>query len=268
MIACLLIILFQASVTRLIPLYAIGVFLSFTLSQAGMAHRWWKSGHLKTGESLKERGSTLVYQDGWQSKMIINGLGSFCTGIVMIVFAVTKFVDGAWIVVLLTPTLVFIFTMIHRHYRNLARQLSLDSYEPTSRIAHQKVIMPISGVHKGTLAALRYAKTLSDDITVVHISNDPVDTKKVQEKWETWGDGYRLVVLDSPYRLFVEPLLAYIDEIDAHKQPNEVISIVVPQFVPKHWYTNLLHTRTADTLRRILLYRKDIVILEVPYQVN
>jgi hypothetical protein len=200
--------------------------------------------------------------------MIINGLGSICTGIVMVVFAITKFKDGAWIVVLLTPTLVLIFSMIHHHYRNLARQLSLESYQPTARVAHQKVIMPISGVHKGTLAALRYAKTLSDDITAVHISNDPVDTKKVQDKWETWGDGYRLVVLDSPYRLFLEPLLAYIDEIDAHKQPNEVISIVVPQFVPKHWYTNLLHTRTADTLRRVLLYRKDIVILEVPYQVN
>jgi amino acid transporter len=268
LIACLLITLFQASVSRLIPLYAIGVFLSFTLSQAGMAHRWWKSGHLLAGESIKERGSTLVHQNGWKFKMIINGLGSICTGIVMVVFAITKFKDGAWIVVLLTPTLVLIFSMIHHHYRNLARQLSLESYQPTARVAHQKVIMPISGVHKGTLAALRYAKTLSDDITAVHISNDPVDTKKVQDKWETWGDGYRLVVLDSPYRLFLEPLLAYIDEIDAHKQPNEVISIVVPQFVPKHWYTNLLHTRTADTLRRVLLYRKDIVILEVPYQVN
>jgi hypothetical protein len=268
MIACLLIIIFQASVTRLIPLYAIGVFLSFTLSQAGMAHRWWKSGHLKEGESIKERGSTVIHEKGWEFKMIINGLGAICTGVVMIVFAVTKFHDGAWIVVLLTPTLVVIFSMIHQHYRNLAGELSLGSYVPTARIAHQKVIMPISGVHKGTLAALRYAKTLSDDITVVHISNDPEDTKKVQAKWEIWGDGYRLVVLDSPYRLFIEPLLAYIDEIDAHKQPNEVISIVVPQFVQKHWYTNLLHTRTADTLRKVLLYRKDIVILEVPYQVN
>jgi hypothetical protein len=268
MIACLLIIVFQASVTRLIPLYAIGVFLSFTLSQAGMAHRCWKSGHLEPGESIKERGSTLTFQSGWQFKMIINGLGSICTGVVMIVFAVTKFKDGAWVVVILTPTLVGIFSLIHWHYQHLANQLALDNYVPTARVAHQKVIMPISGVHKGTLAALRYAKTLSDDITVVHISSDPVETKKLQEKWEIWGDGYRLVVLESPYRLFIEPLLAYIDEIDAQKQPNEVISIVVPQFVPKHWYTNLLHTRTADTLRRVLLYRKDIVIMEVPYQVS
>jgi hypothetical protein len=233
-----------------------------------MAHRWWKSGHLLADQQIKERGSTLVHEQGWQFKMVINGLGSVCTGVVMCIFAITKFKDGAWIVVLLTPLLVLIFSTIHRHYKNLAKQLSLDNFAPSPRIAHQKVIMPVSGVHKGTLAALRYAKTLSDDITAIHISSDPIETKKVQEKWELWGDGYRLVVLDSPYRLFLEPLLAYIDEIDAQKQPNEVISIVVPQFVPKHWYTSLLHTRTADTLRRVLLYRKDIVILEVPYQVN
>ena len=267
-VASLLIVLFNASVSKLIPLYAIGVFLSFTLSQAGMAHRWWKSGHLKNDQKIIERGSTVVYQPGWQFKMIINGLGSICTGVVMVVFAVTKFKDGAWIVVILTPTLVAIFSLIHSHYKHLSEQLSLDSYTPSPRVAHQKVIMPISGVHKGTLAALRFAKTLSDDITVVHISSDENENKKVQDKWKIWGDGYRLVILDSPYRLFIEPLLAYIDEIDAQKQPNEVINIVVPQFVPKHWYTNMLHTRTADTLRRVLLYRKDIVIMEVPYQVN
>ena len=268
LVASLLIIVFQASVSRLIPLYAIGVFLSFTLSQAGMAHRWWKSGHLKADEELVERGSILKYEPGWFFKMIINGLGSVMTFIVMIVFAITKFKDGAWVVVILTPTLVSIFSMIHYHYKQVAKQLSLDAFTPQPIIAHQKVIMPVSGVHKGTLAALRYAKTLSDDITVVHISSDLAETKKVQEKWELWGDGFRLVVLDSPYRLFIEPLLAYIDELDKQMQPNEVISIIVPQFVTKHWYTNVLHTRTADTLRKALLNRKDIIILEVPYQVD
>ena len=267
-IACALIILFQASVTKLIPLYAIGVFLSFTLSQAGMARRWWKSGHLKPGEEIVERGSTLRFEPGWQMKMLINSFGSVCTAVVMVVFAVTKFKQGAWIVVLLTPTLVTIFFSIHHHYKKLAKQLSLENYEPSPRVVHQKVIMPISGVHKGTLAALHFAKTLSDDITVIHICSNEAEAKKLQEKWDYWGDGYRLVVLDSPYRLFIEPLLAYIDEIDAQKQPNEVITIVVPQFIPKYWYTNLLHTRTADTLRRVLLYRKDIVIMEVPYQVS
>jgi amino acid transporter len=268
LVASLLIIVFKASVTRLIPLYAIGVFLSFTLSQAGMAHRWWKTGHIKPGDQIVERGSTLVYQDGWQFKMIINGFGSICTFMVMIIFSVTKFRDGAWVVVILIPILVTIFTAIHRHYLAVAKRLSLDEYSPQPVVAHQKVVIPISGVHKGTLAALRFAKTLSDDITAVHISSDPVETKKVQEKWELWGDGYRLVVLDSPYRLFLEPILAYISELEKQKQPNEVISIVVPQFVQKHWYSNMLHTRTADVLRNALLFKKDVIILEVPYQVD
>jgi amino acid transporter len=267
-IACFLVIIFQASVSRLIPLYAIGVFLSFTLSQAGMAHRWWKSGQLKPGQVIKERGSDVIYDGGWHYKMVINGFGSICTFVVMVVFAITKFADGAWIVVILTPSLVAIFSLIHNHYKRLAGQLSLENVAPSPRVAHQKVIMPISGVHKGTLAALRYAKTLSEDITVVHISSDPSENPKIQEKWQIWGDGYRLVMLDSPYRLFIEPLLTYIQEIDAKKQPNEIITIVVPQFVPKHWYVNMLHTHTADTLRRVLLFRKDIVITEVPYQVD
>jgi hypothetical protein len=128
--------------------------------------------------------------------------------------------------------------------------------------------MPISGVHQGTLAALRFAKTLSDDITAVHVSTDVNDTKKLQERWETWGDGYRLVVLDSPFRLFIEPLLSYIEELDENKLPNEVILVIVPQFIPRHFWNNWLHTRTADTLRRVLLFRKDIVIMETPILVD
>jgi hypothetical protein len=268
LIACLLIIVFQASVTRLIPLYAIGVFLSFTLSQAGMARRWWKIGHLQPGVIVKEPGSTLQYEKNWEFKMVINGFGSFCTLVVMFVFAVTKFSEGAWIVVLLTPILVSIFFSIHHHYKNLAKHLSLENYGAPTRIVRHRVILPIGGVHRGTMAALRYARILSDDITAVHISTDTIESEKIQQKWERWGDGVRLVILDSPYRLFIEPLLAYIDQIDAHRQPNEIITILVPQFIPKHWWTNALHTQTAVTLRIALMFRKDIVITDVPYQVD
>jgi amino acid transporter len=267
-VASLLIIVTKASVTRLIPLYAIGVFLSFTLSQTGMARRWWKSGKLGPNESKVERGSTIRFDKSWKFKMILNSLGALVTCVVMFVFAITKFKDGAWFVVLLTPTIVFFTASIHKHYMKVAKQLTLENYVPMNRIVRQRVIMPIGGVHKSTLAALRYAKTLSDDITAVHVSIDPIETHKVQEKWDLWGDGYRLVVLDSPYRLFVEPLLEYIEELDASKAPNEIISIVVPQFIPKHIWNVWLHTNTADTLRRVLLYRKDIVIMEVPYQVD
>jgi amino acid transporter len=268
LIASGLIIIFQASVTRLIPLYAIGVFLSFTLSQFGMARRWWKIGHLKANEEIVERGSTLRYEGNWQSKMFINGFGSLCTAVVMMVFSITKFRDGAWVVLILIPILVAIFFGIHRHYRGLANRLSLENYGgPPPRTSRHRVIMPLSGVHQGTLAALRYARLLSDDITAVHVSIDPEEAEKVKQKWETWGDGVRLVILDSPYRLFVEPLLAYIEEIIATRQPNETITIVVPQFVSSKRWHDALHMRTAELLRGELLSKPGVVITDVPYQV-
>jgi amino acid transporter len=267
-LSSLLIILFQASVTALIPLYAIGVFLSFTLSQAGMARRWWKIGRMQPGQEIQEPGSTLRYEPGWQLKMGINGFGAVCTAVVMVVFAVTKFHDGAWIILLLVPLLVTGFFAIHHHYRSLAKHLSLEHYDPPLRIPRHRVILAVSGVHRGTLAALRYARSLSDDVTAMHVSIDPADAEKVERKWEKWGDGVRLVILDSPYRLLIERLLDYIEKIAAQRRPNEVITIIVPQFIPKHWWHNLLHTQTALLLRLALLFKRDIVIVDVPYQVE
>jgi hypothetical protein len=268
LIASLLVVVFQASVTALIPLYAIGVFLSFTLSQAGMARRWWRVGHLEPGKEIKDPGSTLRYERGWQTKLGINAVGTVCTFIVMIVFAATKFRDGAWIIVLLVPALVFTFSGIHHHYKRLAAQLSLDEYGAPSRVGRHRVIIPIGGVHRGSLAALAYARALSSDVTAVYVTLDPVEAEKIRHKWETWGDGVRLVVLDSPYRLLIEPLLAYIQQIDTRRQPNEIISIIVPQFVPKHWWANALHAQTALMLRMALLFKRGVVITEVPYQVE
>ena len=259
---------FWASVSALIPLYAIGVFLSFTLSQTGMARRWWRVGHLKEGDEIKDPGSTLRYERGWQTKLGINAVGAVCTFIVMIVFAVTKFRDGAWVIVLLVPALVFTFFRIHRHYKRLARQLSLDEFGAPARVGRHRVIMLIGGVHRGTLAALAYAQALSDDVTAVYVSIDPVDAEKVRLKWETWGREVSLVILDSPYRLLIEPLLAYIGQIIAVRQPTEMISIVVPQCVPRHWWANVLHTQTALMLRMALMFKRGIVIMEVPYQVE
>lgn len=267
-IASLLIIIFQASVTRLIPLYAIGVFLSFTLSQTGMARRWWKSGHLKPGDEVKEPGSILKYDSGWIFKMIVNGFGALCTITVMIVFGITKFTEGAWIIIILTPILVTIFFTIHHHYKGVAKQLSLDIQPNTSTIRRNRVILLLGGVHQGSLAGLRYAKNLSTDITAVHTSIDSVETDKVISKWETHGEGYRLVVLQSPYRLIIEPILEYLAYIENQRQENEMITIIVPTFVPKVWWANFLHMRTADTLRKSLRSRNDIVIIEVPYQVE
>lgn len=268
-IASLLIIIFKASVTRLIPLYAIGVFLSFTLSQTGMAKRWWKIGHLKEGEEIVEPGSTLRYTEGWRFKMFVNGFGALCTGVVMVVFAVTKFREGAWIVLILTPLLVKIFFTIHHHYKDLASHLTLDRFRGLpARHTRHRVIMPISGIHQGTLEGLRYAKLLSDDVTAVHVSIDPAETEKIQKKWKTWGEGTRLVILDSPFRLFIEPLLKYIEEIIDNRQPNETITIVVPQFIPSKSWHNALHMRTANVLREELLSKPGVVVTDVPYHVD
>lgn len=267
-IASLLIVIFDASVTRLIPLYAIGVFLSFTLSQAGMARRWWKVGHLAPGQSVVERGSTLRFGPGWVSKMLINGFGAFCTAVVMLVFGTTKFADGAWIILLLIPALVVLFSSIHRHYRQLAGQLSLENSGTPPRIVRHRVILPVGGVHRGTLVALRYARSLSDDVTAVHVALDAAEAEAIRRKWETWGEGVRLVILDSPYRLMLEPLLDYIRRVHENRQPNDVITVVVPQFVPRRWVFNLLHTQTAWLLRVALLFKPGIVITDVPYQVS
>src|SRR5215211_2308254 len=268
-IASILIIIFKASVSLLIPLYAIGVFLSFSLSQTGMARRWWKIGHLKQGQEIIEQGSTLKYEPGWKYKMLLNGFGGFCTAIVMVIFAATKFRDGAWIVLIIIPLLVKTFFTIHHHYQDLASNLSLDTFIglPARQTRH-RVILPVSAIHQGALVALRYAKLLSDDVTVVHVSLDAAETEKVQNKWRRWGEGTRLVILDSPYRLFIEPLLAYIEDIVESGQPNETMTIIVPQFIPSKRWHYALHLRTADVLRQELLSKPGVVVTDIPYHVR
>jgi amino acid transporter len=267
-LASALILIFNASVTALIPLYAIGVFLSFTLSQAGMGRRWWKIGHLKPGQEIIEPGSTLRYDRKWKCKMIINGFGAVCTALVMVVFAATKFRDGAWIILVLTPVLVTIFFTIHHHYKDLASHLTLDDYNTPQRIIRHRVIIPIAGVHRGTVEALNYARSISEDVTAVHVATNPADQESIERKWLKWGDGTRLVVLDSPYRLLLEPLLDYINQVLTARQRGEMITIVVPQFVPRQSWSNLLHTQTAFWLRMALLFKKGVVITEVPYQID
>ena len=267
-IAGIQIIIFQASVTRLIPLYAIGVFLSFTLAQGGMAWRWWKSGKRDPNEKHSNNPNQLRYDKRWLVKMITNGFGAFCTLVVLGVFTVTKFRDGAWIVIILMPMLIGMFMWIKKHYAGLADGLTLEGYgEPPPYNVRHRVLVPLSNVHQGTLAALRYARMLSDDVTAVHISMEPEDTEKVREKWETWGRGTRLVIVDSPYRLFLEPLLNYIEDILSNRQPNETITIIVPHFVASKRVYDALHMQTAEMLRRELLSTPGVVITEVPYQV-
>ncbi len=264
-VAALLVLVFQATTTALIPLYAIGVFLSFTLSQTGMAVRWWRCGHLKPGEVVKQLGSTLHHEPGWKLKLAINGFGAVMSFVVMILFAVTKFASGAWIIVILIPGLVIVFFQIHFHYRALARRLSLDEFGAPARVRRNRVVLPIGGVHRGTLHALNYARSLSPDVTAVHVALDQAEEDKVQGRWETWGDGVRLVIIPSPYRALIEPLVQYIRSVAEQRQPGDILTVVVPEFLPERPWQNLLHMQTVFFLRMGLLGVPDIVIIDVPY---
>ena len=266
--ASLLIIVFKAETTALIPLYAIGVFLSFSLSQTGMAVRWWKAGHLKPGEEIVQQGGTVHYDPHWRLKLAINGFGAVLTSVVMLVFAYTKFIYGAWVVVIIIPMLVIIFFRIHRHYRDVAKHLSLESFGAPARVRRNRVLLLMGGVHGGVLHALFYARSLSEDVTAIYVATDPVEAEKVRQKWERWGDGIRLVTIDSPYRRLIEPLIEYIQDLAADRQPQEMLTIVVPHFIPEHWWQNLLHMNTALILRGALLRQRDIVVMEIPYHVG
>jgi len=256
-----LVVIFGGQTHRLIPLYAVGVFLSFTLSQAGMVRHW-----------RKKRGQ------GWQWKAVVNGLGAAATGVVLLVIVATKFLRGAWMVILLIPGFVWVFHAIKRHYLNVAAQLSLEGLSPekwaglASRKRY-KVVVPVSGMHQGTLAALRFARSLSKDVTAVVVDVDPQVTDRMQEKWALWGHGVPLVVLESPYRSTIGPLLAYLDAIDQQEPEKELAMVVLPEFVTAQWWQDLLHGQTARLIKRALIYRrgqtgKDRVIVDVPYHLR
>lgn len=265
LVACVLVIGFRANVSALIPLYAVGVFVSFTISQSGMVLRWLKMGRMKSRGVVDESAGVHA---GWHWKAAINLVGAVCTGIVALVLAVTKFREGAWVVLILIPVLVATFYAVHRHYCFVAQRLSLEDYGAPERFSRHRVIMPIGGVHRGTLKALQYARSLSDDVTAVYVSTDPVATEEIRKNWASWGGGIRLVILESPYRLLIEPLLEYIESLYRERQANELITVVVPHFVPEKRWANLLHSQTASILRNALLHEPGIIITEVPYQIR
>ncbi len=266
--ATLLVVIFNATTTNLIPLYAIGVFLSFTLSQTGMAIRWWRSSKLKPGEEVQRIGSILHHEPNWRWKLGVNAFGAVLCFTVMCIFAVTKFAQGAWIVVIVIPTLVTLFFAIHRHYKKLSASLSLDAFGLPGQLMRNKVIVAVGGVHRGSLHALQYARALSPDVTAVHVSVDPDEEPRLRERWEKYGDGVRLVIIPSPYRQFTDPLLGYIRSIARQRKKGEILTIVVPEFVPSTWWHNLLHMNTAFFLQLGLLRERNVVITEVPYHVD
>ena len=246
--AALLLVLFRGETHALIPLYAVGVFISFTLSQSGMVRYWWR-----------RQGS------GWRHRMAINGTGALATGIVTLVIAATKFTHGAWIVVVVIPLLVVTFLAMHRHYEEVAEALTLEGLEGPPEFQHTVLVL-VGDVHRGVVRAVQYARTLAPSATVraVYVETDPGRTAKLEEKWGAWGLGVPLVVLTSPYRSLLRPLLDYIDHLQA-RGDDQMVTIVVPEFLPRRWWQHFLHNQTALLVKGALLFRKNTVVADVPY---
>jgi amino acid transporter len=304
--SALLVWAFAGDTSRLIPLYAVGVFLSFTLSQAGMVIHWRREGQalramraaaeaagpdafveakLSPSKKSKPTGKLearhiaaaepksldeviqLEKKSHWKKALVINGIGAVATFVVLMVFIVTKFMHGAWIVVVLIPLLVLLFLRIHRHYFEVAQQLSTEGLAGLRPI-HHEVIVPISGIHRGVIAALEYAKSIAPHhVTAVYVNLDDEATQKLREKWEQWGSGVNLVVVASPYRSLIRPLLNYVDRVKRSSH-GEVVTIVLPEFVPARWWQNLLHNQNTLFLKGALLFKKGVVVTNVPYHLE
>jgi amino acid transporter len=310
-LSCILVAAFGGDTSRLIPLYAVGVFLSFTLSQTGMVRHWLRVGRSHNdgiGATVKNKSGLGVLQnnyaqeiseegaalDGihasvtpermagrnpidradeqkqaahWRKSIAINGLGAVATLVVLIVLIITKFIHGAWIVVLLIPLLVMMFRAVHRHYEEVAKQLTTVGLDKLRPIRHE-VIVPISGIHRGVIRALEYAKSIAPGhVTAVYVDLDEEATKTLREKWKTVASEIELVVLASPYRALTRPLLRYVDRVERDHR-DDMVTIVLPEFVPAKWWQHLLHNQSSLMLKGALLFKEGVIVTNVPYHLK
>ncbi len=249
-----LIVLFGADTHALVPLFAVGVFLAFTLSQTGMVVHWWRE-----------------QSRGWPLKAAINGVGAVATAVAIAVIGASKFIAGAWITILLIPLIMVVFLKIRAHYREVARQLSMEGITlSTATSTAPRVVIPISGVHRGIIDALSYSRSISTDVTAVYIELEPGSGERIRQKWEQWWPDVRLVVLPSSYRSIVGPLLEFLDKTDEEHNDGQLATVVLPEFVPAKWWHSFLHNQTAWLIKAALLYRRrhlgyQRVIVDIPY---
>lgn len=247
--SAIIVILFQGSVTKIIALYALGVFLSFTLSQAGMVMHWRK-----------------LRPPRWQLNATINAVGAVATFIVMCIIGITKFMAGAWMVALAIPILVFILRKINNHYRSVAKQLSLEGYRPEQGHRHFVFVL-VPDIHRGVIPALQYARSMSPDVRALHVSVDPSREKRLHERWTLFSRGVPLTMLASPYRSLVDPVVQFIEEIQ-RDEPRSLITVVIPEFVPKGWFPRLLHGHASLLLAVRLHEMQHVVVINVPYHIE
>jgi hypothetical protein len=237
---------FGGSVTNLVPLYTIGVFLAFTLSQSGLVRRWWR-----------------LRNPGWRFSMGINGFGTLVTGTVLVVVAITKFPYGAWMVIVLIPLLVTLLYWIHQHYQTVQDALVLSGAEQIPKFAAPVVIVPIARLDRAALQALAFARSVSPSVKAVHVSTSRTSADEFRRRFGRIAPDVPLDVLESPFRSLVAPLLKYIDAID--RSDDRPITVVVSEFVPRHWWEWLLHSQTAFRLKAALLFRPNTIVIDVPY---
>jgi hypothetical protein len=258
-ISGLVITVFGGHTDYLIPLYAVGVFLSFTLSQTGMVRRWFR---LRTRH--------------WQVAALVNGAGAIVTGIVMLVIAASKWASGeklhllglaiptgAYLVVLLVPCLVYLFFTIHHHYATVRRQLTLEGYQRPMR-RQNTVLVLVPALHRGTVPALQFARSMSEDVRAVFVEIDPNRTVQLQQRWGQWGEGVPLVVLKSPCRSLIEPIMAYIDEVEEERDDDQIV-LVLPEFVPAKWWEKILHNHSGLMLKLALLRKRNVIVCNLRY---
>jgi amino acid transporter len=249
-----LIIVFRGDTHLLVPLFAVGAFLAFTLSQAGMVLHWWR-----------ERGT------GWYFKLAANGLGALATCVTLFVVGFSKFREGAWITIILIPIIVILFYRIHAHYQEVAKELSLQGLPPSLKPLYaSRVIIPISGVHRGIVEAVDFARSISTDITAVYVEMEEGEAGDVQEKWTRLWPDIPLKIISSPYRSIIQPLLDFLDETDNQVNDGQLACVILPEFVPVKWWQTMLHNQTAWLLKAALLYHRrkhggQRVIIDVPY---
>ncbi|HVT38468.1 MAG TPA: APC family permease [Gemmatimonadaceae bacterium] len=246
LVAILLLSVFGGQTNSLIPLYAIGVFVCFTLSQAGMVMHWFRT-----------------REPGWHWRAALNGVGAVATAIVTLIQVVTKFTAGGWIVVVLIPLFIMMLQAINTHYRRFAIAVAFRGRSPILPHAHT-VVVPVNSVNKAAAAALVYATTLSRNVHAVHVEVDPAQTPKVEHEWDRWDIGYELEILKSPYRSIVRPLVDYVTKLQL-ETPGALVTVVTPELVLSHWWEHLLHNKTALYIRTALLFKPNVVVVAVPY---
>jgi amino acid transporter len=249
LLAMVLVWLFKGDTSALIPLYAIGVFVCFTLSQAGMVVHWRRS-----------------REPGWQRRAWLNGVGAVATAAVAVVQVATKFTSGAWIVVLIIPLIIVFLKRIHRHYAHFEDEIEYAGQAPLMFL-HHTVVVPVNGITKPTAGALVYATTISEDVRAVYVEVDPEKTAALRERWTAWDIGVNLVVLSSPFRSILRPLVEYVDGL-AQQAEADLVTIVVPEIVPRSWWGHLLHNKTSLFIRTAFLFRPNVVVTVVPYRIG